>query len=157
MSFFRSPVKMWNSQGEKSGLYRGCWSVSQPNLWSLYPTGLAVRGQALSCKQMIPSDSIPGHGHIAATKKRTTSLCCSSLLASISNIGQIYFTLSSPPEQWRNNFVDLWFSLCMSPTLQMAVSIRSNSVASFCEECVLWRVFGFHLTAPHTRMQVIEN
>ena len=25
----------------------------------------------------------------------------------------------------------------------------SNSVASFCEECVLWRVFGFHLTAPH--------
>ena len=42
------------------------------------------------------------------------------------------------------------FSLCMSPTLQMAVSIRNNSVASFCEECFLWRVFGFHLTPPYT-------
>ena len=40
------------------------------------------------------------------------------------------------------------FSLYMSPTLQMTVSIRNNSVASFCEECVLWRVFGFHFTAP---------
>ena len=34
-------------------------------------------------------------------------------------------------------------------TLQMAVSKRSDSVASFCKECVLWRVFGFHLTAPY--------
>ena len=40
------------------------------------------------------------------------------------------------------------FSLCMFPTLQRAVSIHNNSVASFCEECVLWRAFGFHLTAP---------
>ena len=40
-------------------------------------------------------------------------------------------------------------SLCMSPALQMAVSIRNNSVASFCEECVLWRMFCFHFTAPH--------
>ena len=39
---------------------------------------------------------------------------------------------------------------CMSPTLQMAVLIRNNSVASFCEECVSWRVFGFHLTAPYS-------
>ena len=39
--------------------------------------------------------------------------------------------------------------LCMSPTLQMKVSIRSNSVPCFSEECVLWRVFGFHLTAPY--------
>ena len=41
------------------------------------------------------------------------------------------------------------FSLCMSPTLQMAVSIHNNSVASFCKECVLWRVFGIPLTAPY--------
>ena len=34
----------------------------------------------------------------------------------------------------------------MSSTLQMTVSIRNNSVASFCEEYVLRRVFGFHLT-----------
>ena len=41
------------------------------------------------------------------------------------------------------------FPLCMSPTLQMSVSIRNNSVASFCDECVLWRLFDFHVTAPH--------
>ena len=41
------------------------------------------------------------------------------------------------------------FSLCMSPTLQMAVSMRYNNVASFCEECLLWRAFGFHLTATY--------
>ena len=41
------------------------------------------------------------------------------------------------------------FSLCMSPTLQMAVTLRDNSVASFSEECVLWRVFNIHLTAPY--------
>ena len=40
------------------------------------------------------------------------------------------------------------FSLCISPTLQMTVSICNNSVASFCEEYVLWGMFGFHLTAP---------
>ena len=40
------------------------------------------------------------------------------------------------------------FSLCMSPTLQIAVSIH-NSVANLCEECVLWRVFDFHLTATY--------
>ena len=41
------------------------------------------------------------------------------------------------------------FSLCMSSALQIAVSIRNNSVASFCEECVLWRVLGFHVTASY--------
>ena len=41
------------------------------------------------------------------------------------------------------------FSLCMSSNIQMAVSIRNNSVVSFCEECVLWRVFGFHSTGPY--------
>ena len=45
------------------------------------------------------------------------------------------------------------FSLCMSHTLQMAVLIRNSIVASFCEECVLWRVFGFDWTAPHKLMQ----
>ena len=42
------------------------------------------------------------------------------------------------------------FSLCMSPTLQMAVSIQNNSVASSYEECILWRVFGFHLTENYS-------
>ena len=51
-----------------------------------------------------------------------------------------------------NNESTVWtcaFSLCISPILQMAVSIRNNSVVSFCEESVLWRAYGFHLTAPH--------
>ena len=42
----------------------------------------------------------------SATKKRTHPLC-SSLLVSISNSGRIHFTLRSPPEQYRNNCVDL--------------------------------------------------
>ena len=42
------------------------------------------------------------------------------------------------------------FSLCMSPTLQMVVSICNKNVTSFCEECVLWWVFGFHLSVTHT-------
>ena len=41
------------------------------------------------------------------------------------------------------------FSLFMSPTLQMAVSLSYNSISSFCKECVLRRVFDFHLTAPY--------
>ena len=45
---------------ESSGLYRGCWNVSQPNVWSLSLTRFSVWGRALSCKRMIPSDSIPG-------------------------------------------------------------------------------------------------
>ena len=42
------------------------------------------------------------------------------------------------------------FSLHMSPTLEMAVSIRNYSVASFYEDCVLWQMFGFHLTTSYT-------
>ena len=38
-----------------------CWIVSQPNLLSLSRTRLTVCRRALSCKRMIPSDSIPGN------------------------------------------------------------------------------------------------
>ena len=85
----------------------------------------------------------------SATKKRTTPLC-SSLLASISNAGRThtlhYTHLQSNKE---TTVKTCTFSLRMSPTLQMAVSICDISVANFCEECVLWRVFGFHETAPY--------
>ena len=33
----------------------------------------------------------------------------------------------------------------------MSVSIGNNSDAGFCEECVLWRVFGIQMTAAHSR------
>ena len=68
MFFFRSP-KMWKSQGERSGPYGGCWSVSQTNLCSLSLARLAVRGRALSCKRIIPSDIIPGRFDFLARRR----------------------------------------------------------------------------------------
>ena len=59
-------------QGERSGLYGGYWSVFQPNLLSLSLTRLAVWGRALSCKRMIPSDTIPGRFDFIAY---SSSLC----------------------------------------------------------------------------------
>ena len=61
---------MWKSQGERSGLYGGCWSFSQPNLWSLSLTRLTVWGRALLCKRMIPSDSIPGRFEFMACRSQ---------------------------------------------------------------------------------------
>ena len=57
---FLQLTKKRKTQGERSELYGGCKSVSQSNLWRLYLTRLAVWGRALSCKRIIPSDSIPG-------------------------------------------------------------------------------------------------
>ena len=97
---------------------------------------------ALSSKRKIPCDSIPGRFDLmrfaatSATKKRTTFLC-SSLLASIFNADE--HTLHYAHLQ-SNNRTTVWtcaFSICMSPTLQMAVSIRNNSVASLCKVCFM--------------------
>ena len=121
----------------------------------LIPHQIGSMGRSLLCKRMIPSNSIPGrldfmaHRSTLSHKKRTIPLC-SSLPASISMLDE--HTLNYAHLQ-SNKETTVWtctISLCMSPTLQMAVSIRNNSVASFCEECVLWRVFGFHLTASYT-------
>ena len=84
-----------------------------------------------------------------SSHQETNCTFCSSFLASISSAGRTHFTLCSPREQWRKTVLTCAFSLFMSPTLQMSVSIHNNNFASFCEECVLWWVFGFHLTAPH--------
>ena len=75
-------------------------------------------------------------------KKWSTPLC-SSLLASISNAGRKHFTLRSHPDNC------VYLCIFTIHALQMVVSICTNNIASFCEECVLWRVFGFHLTATH--------
>ena len=110
-SLFRS-LKVWKSQGERFGLYGRCWSVSQPNLWRLSLTRLAVWGQALSCKRMILSDSIPGRFDFMARRsilshQETNHTSLLFFLASISNAGRTHFTLRSPPEQQRNNYVSL--------------------------------------------------
>ena len=57
--FFRSP-KSGSHKGKDLGSTEDIDCVCQSNLWSLSLTRLAVWGRALSCKRMIPSDSIPG-------------------------------------------------------------------------------------------------
>ena len=145
MSFFRSP-KMWKSRGERSGLYGGCLSVSQPNIWSLSLTKLAVQGTGVI---MIPSDSIQGHFDFMA-RSSTLSLQetnhTSLLFFASPSFPMLYTTLVSRAIK-KQLCVHVRFTLHASYPTE-AVSIH-NSVASFCEECVLWRVFGFHLTAPY--------
>ena len=154
MSFLRSP-KMCKSQGERPGLYGGCWSVSQPNLLSLSFTRLAVWGRALSYKRVIPSDSIP---------RRFDCMVCSSTLShQETDHTSLLFFACLHFQCWTNTLYTTLTSraikkqlcepvrfhyACFLP-LQMAVSIRNISVATFCEECVLWQVFCFHLTVPH--------
>ena len=64
--FLQVAKKMWNPQGERSGLYGGCWSVSQPNLWSLSVTRLSVWERALSSKITIPFEQHPGRFYFVA-------------------------------------------------------------------------------------------
>ena len=87
----------------------------------------------------------------SATKKQTPPLC-SSLLAFISMLDEHTLHYAHLQSNKETNVLTCAFSLCISPTLQMAVSIGNNSVASFYVECVLWRVLGFHLAAPHNYM-----
>ena len=147
MSFFRSP-NMWKSQGERYGLYWGYWSVSQLNLWSLSPSRLIVRGWALSCKMMIPSNRIPGRFYFMARRSTLShQLLCLPPFPMLEEHTLHHAHLQS------NKETTVWtcaFSLRMSPTLQMAVSIRNNNVANSCKDCVLWRVLGFHLIDPYT-------
>ena len=159
---------MWKSQGERSGLYGECWSVYQPNVWSLSLTGLSTWGQALSGKRMIPSNSIPGRFDFMARRSfcnvyawrfalivapRHSSILCLPPFPMLDEHTLHYAHLQSKKE---TTVLTCAFSLCMSPTLQVAVLIRNNSVASFYEECVLCRLFGFHLTVPHN-MQLIKK
>ena len=65
---FLQVAKNYKSQRERSGLYGECWSVPQPNFWSLSLVRLAVWGWALSCKRMNPSDIIPGRFDYNSTK-----------------------------------------------------------------------------------------
>ena len=120
----------------------------QPNLWSLSFTRLAVWEWALSCKRMVPSDSIPGVltlWLIAAPS--LSALLCLPPFPMLDEHILHYAHLHS------NKETTVWtcvFSLCiLCPTLQMAVLICNSSVASFCKECVLWQAFGFHLSARY--------
>ena len=154
MSFFRLP-KMCKSQGERSRLYGGYWSVSQPNLWSLSLTKLAVWGRALSCKRMIPSDSIPGCFDFMASR--------STLSHQETNHTSLLFFACIHFQYWANALYTTLTSRAINKQLCGPVRFHyacllpyrwqyryvTTLFARFCEECVLWRVFDFHLIAPH--------
>ena len=121
---------MWKSQGERSRLCGGCWSVlSQISEayssidWQYGDGRYHVKG----CFRSTTFQDILTLWHVAApsaTKKRTTPLC-SSLLASIPNAGQNtldYTYLQSNKETTAWTYA---FSLCRSP--KMVVSIRRLS------------------------------
>ena len=152
MSLFRSP-KMWKSQGKRSGLYGGCWSVSQSNHWSLSLTRLAVWGRALSDRRMIPSDSIPGHFDFVASQHAQPPR----------NETHLSALLCLPPFPMLNKYI---FTTLTSRAIkkQLCGPVRLHypsllpyrcqyryvtSVASFYEEWVLWGLFTFHLTHHH--------
>ena len=158
MSFFRSP-KMWKSQGERSGCTEDV-EVFPSQISEAYPSPDWQYGDGrYHVKVWFRPTAF--HGVLtlwrvaaySATKKRTTSLC-SSLLVSFPMLDEHtshYAHLKS------NKETTVWtcaFSLHMSPSPQMAVSIRNNSVVSFREECVLWMVFGFHLTVPYINSRI---
>ena len=121
---FLQVAKTWKLQGERSGLYGGCWSVSQPNLWSLSLTRLAVWGRALSCQRMIPSNSIPGHFDFTA--------CSSTLSHQEMNHICLLFFVCFHFKCWTNTLYTTLtsraikehlcgpshFSPCMTPILQ---------------------------------------
>ena len=152
---------MWKSEGERSVMYGGCWSVSQPNILSLSLTRLAVSGLALSCKRKILLDRIPGRFDFMARfvtlrhqESNHPSLRFFACLHFQCWTNTVYSMLTS--RAIRKQLCGPAFSLCISSTLQMAVLIRNNIVASFCEECVLCRVFNF-LIAIFVIVRLIKN
>ena len=111
------------------------------NLWSLSLTKLAIWGWAF------------GRFDFMALRSTLSHLEMNQCVPMLDEHTLHYAHPQSKKER------TMWFcafSLCMSPILQMTVSIRNNSVASFCEECVLWRVFGFHLTPPYSSREKVH-
>ena len=145
---------MWKSQGERSGLHGGCWSVSKPNLWKLilHQTGSMGMGVIIQNDDSVRQHSrtfwFCGASQCPQPLRNDPHFSAVVCLPPFPMLDEHTLILRSHPEQWRNNCVDLCiFSTHVSYPTSMEVSIRNNSVVSFCEEYVLWRVFCFHLTA----------
>ena len=105
----------------------------------LIPHQIGSMGRALSCKRMIPSDSIPWNFDFMARRSilshqetNHTALLFFACLHFQCWMNTLYTTLTSRTIK-KTTVWTCEFSQCMSPTLQMGVSIRNNSVASFCE------------------------
>ena len=117
---------------------------------------IEVWGRALSCKRMIPFDSIPGRFDFTARRSTLshqatnhTSLlllaclqfqCCTNTLNATLTSRTIKKQLCGP--------VRFHYACLLSYRWQFRYV--NKNVASFCEEYVLWRVFGFHWTTPYT-------
>ena len=128
------------------------FEVFPSQIWSLSLTKLAVRGRVLSCKRMIPSDNIPGRFDIIARgstlSHQETNHTSLLFFACLHFQWSTNTTLTSRSIKKQLCGLVRFHYACLLP-YSVAVSIRNSSVASFSEECSLWRVFGFHLTAPH--------
>ena len=153
MCFFRSP-KMWKSQGERYVMYGGCWSVPS-QISEAYPSHIGGMRTGIIMQK---DDSVRQHSRAFWLYDATqhpqpprnepypSALLCLPPFSMPDERTLHYAHLRS------NRETIVWtcaFSQCMSPPLEMAVSIRNNNVASFCEQCVSWRVFGFHLAVPY--------
>ena len=136
MSFFRSPKNVEVTRGKIGDVWRMLKCFLAKSL-KLIPHQIGSMGTGVIMQKMTPSDSIPGRYDFMARR--------STLSHQETNHEH---TLHYAHHQG-NKETTCAISLCMSPMLQMAVSIRSNTVSRICQEYVLWHVFGFHLIAPY--------
>ena len=147
--------KCGSHKGEDKDCTEDVGSISHPNILSLSLTKLTVWGRALAWKRMFPSDSIPGRLYFMARRSMLshqetnhTSLLLFACLNFQFWTNTLHITLSSRAIKKQLCGPVRFYYACLLP-YTMTVSIRNNSFASLCEECVLWRMFGFHLTASH--------
>ena len=153
--FLFQVTKSWEEQGERSGLYGGCLDVTHAKSLKLIPHKIGSMGTGAIMQE---DDSVRQHSRVfllygaSQHSQPPRNEPHVSALLSLPPVPMLVEHTLQYAHLQSNKETTVWtcaFSLCMSHTLQMAVSIRNNSVTSFYEECVLWRVFDFHLTAPN--------
>ena len=122
-------------------------------------TRLAVWGRSLSCKRMISSDSIPGRfdfiersSTLNHQEMNHTSLLLFAFLHFQCWTNTLYTTLTFRAIKKQLCGPVRFHYACLLPYRWQYPYV--TSLASFCDECVLWGVFGFHLTAPGTKSRI---
>ena len=134
---------MWKSHVERSGLYGGCLKCLPAKSLKLIPHQILSMGTGVilqkydSVRQNYKAFWLYGAPQHPQPPRNEPHLSALLWLPPFPMLDE-YSLHDAHTTVWNCDF-----SLRMSPTLQMAVLIRNNSVASFCEECVLWQVFVF--------------
>ena len=156
MSFFRSP-KMWKSHGERYGMYGGCWKCFPAKSLKLIPHHFGSMGTGVIMQK---DDFVRQHSrafwlygasqHPQPLKKNHASLLFFACFHFQCWTNTLYTTLTSRAIKKQLCGPVRFHYACLLP---YRWQYRYISVASFCEECVLWRVFSFHLTAPYRSRQ----